>query len=105
MKKFLVSVLSLFSISYAQNDVVFEYETPSNYNFDIAVGYSQTSGNTHTKSLNLKTNFVKKTETKRIYFEGYVLYGESDGVKVSEEIDAKGRLERRKGRSFFFLGY
>jgi putative salt-induced outer membrane protein YdiY len=102
MKKVLIFVLFISSFAIAQDDVIFEYDTPINYNFDIAVGYSQTSGNTHTKSLNLKTNFVKKNENRRIYFDGYVLYGESDGVKIAEEIDTKGRLERRKGRVFLF---
>ena len=102
MKKVLFLILFLFSFSLAQEDVIFEYETPVTYNFDIAIGYSQTSGNTHTKSLNLKTNFVRKRENKRAYFDGYILYGESEGIKIAEEMEAKGRLERRKGRTFLF---
>ncbi len=101
MKKIVFLIFSIFSFSFGE-DVVFEYETPKTYDFNIAIGYSQTSGNTHTKSLNLKTDFVKKEDHKRIYFNGYVLYGESDGIKIAEEIDTKGRLEHRKGRVFLF---
>ncbi len=102
MKKALLLFFVLFYFSFGQNEVIFEYETPTTYNFDIAIGYSQTSGNTDTKSLNLKTNFVRKKEDKRIYLFGYLLYGESEGIKIAEEIELKGRIEKRQNRAFFF---
>ncbi len=98
---FLVTVLVLCSISFSK-DVKFEYDQLPDYNFDIALGYSQTSGNTNTKALNLKSTYVKKKEKYRIYLFANGMYAESNDIKMAEEIDLKTRFEYRKARTFFF---
>ncbi len=102
MKKVvIIGILGLCSISFGK-DINFEYDQLPDYNFDVSLGYSQTSGNTDTKALNLKSTYVKKKKKYRIYLFANGMYAESNGVKTAEQIDLKTRFEYRKNRTFPF---
>ncbi len=64
-------------------------------NFSISLGYVQTTGNTETSTINVKSSYIYKTDSKRIYFDLNALYGETSGEKTSENITSNLRVEKR----------
>ena len=90
LKKILSGVL-LVSIPALSLDNLQE----NNSKLSISLGYVQTTGNTETSTVNIKSSFTYKADSKRVYFDLNGLYGETKGEKTSENITSDLRLEKR----------
>ncbi len=90
LKKILYGVL-LISIPALSADSLHG----NNSKLSVSLGYVQTTGNTETSTINIKSSYTYKTDSKRIYFDLNGLYGETNGKKTSESILSNLRLEKR----------
>ncbi|RMA93128.1 DUF481 domain-containing protein [Hydrogenothermus marinus] len=70
--------------------------------FSLSLGYVQTTGNSETNTINLKSDYKYKFDSKRIYFNLNGIYGTSKGEKTAEEISGNLRLEKRYLPYFVF---
>ncbi len=72
------------------------------YNLKLKAGYTQTTGNTSTRTLSLGLNFSFKKDRYENLLSGNVLYGESRGKKNIERINLKNRTQVNKQSYFYF---
>ena len=66
------------------------------------VGYTQTTGNSRTKTLSLAFELDVKGRNYENVSSGRVIYGESRGKKVLERINLKNRT-KREAKGFFYF--
>jgi len=89
MKKYIIIILMPFFVLADNN------EKNKKQKFSISLGYVQTTGNTETSTINLKSNYTYKGTSKRVYFNLDSVYGSTKGEKTVENIQGNLRLEKR----------
>ncbi len=74
----------------------------SDKKFKLKLGYTQTTGNSSTKTLSFGLNFTVRKDRYKNELSGRILYGESRGRKIIERVNLKNRSQIERNSIFYF---
>jgi len=93
---FLVAVLSLLCVA----QVAFAWELLGNWEGDIFLGYSKSSGNTNKASGNLSAQALKKFEHSQFLLKGNIFYSETNDKMDGQKWDALSKYSIDFGKEY-----